>query len=810
MKKENLQEKTQKKTKKTSGQKYAPNGPGIAATWTSSAKDGVGKSLKATSNVSFTIGEGILNEIYYPWEDEACVRDMGLLVADGNTFFSDERTDTVKTVKTLADGVPAYEIITTCKQKRYRITKEIIADPIRNTVMQKVQFQALKGKLSDYGLYVFLTPHLEHQGAGNTAWVEEYKGVPMLFAERNTRALALVCSMPWLKQSVGYIGSSDGWRDVCKNKKMTREYTHAPDGNVGIIGQIDLEKTKGEFVLALGLGTNHFEAAYSARGSVLAGFEEMKTIYMDEWKTWQKKLSSARSRKQVGKLYRMSAAVLRLHEANRIPGAIIASLSIPWGDIRGDKDPTGYHMVWPRDLAESAGGLLALDTTEDPLRILTYLMTTQEKDGHWVQNMRLSGKTNWSGIQMDQTALPILLLDLFLTQGALKKDKLKRYWVTVKDALSFIIKVGPGTQQDRWERDSGLSIFTVATEIAALVAGAEFADAVGEKEIAKYCREVADCWNDHLEDWFYVKDTEMAAEVGAKGYYIRLNPFDSYAEEAKDEILTVRNHLKEDSQILMKEMVSPDALSLVRFGLRDAEDPRILDTIKVIDKQLKVTTPHGDCWHRYFNDGYGEHEDGSPYDGTGVGRAWPLLTGERAHYEIAAGNLNRARELAKDMENFAHYGLFPEQIWDTEDIPEYGLYFGQHTNGAMPLVWAHSEYIKLCASLVDKKVYDMPLCARKRYVDKKNPSQMDIWREDFPTHTLHKGLQLRIQSTEPMTVQWSKDGWKRQKESKMQDSGLGVYYTDIKPDSKSTSLQFRFYREKENQWIDLTHEVRII
>ena len=144
----------------------------------------------------------------------------------------------------------------------------------------------------------------------------------------------------------------------------------------------------------------------------------------------------------------------------------------------------------------------------------------------------------------------------------------------------------------------------------------------------------------------------------------------------------------------MGELVSVDALALVRFGLRAATDPRILNTIKVIDAKLKTDTPSGPCWHRYNKDGYGEDAKGNLYSGAGIGRAWPLLTGERAHYEIAAGNLDKAKELLNTMESFANNSLFPEQIWDTVDIPEKGLFLVKHSGSAMPLTWAHAEYIK--------------------------------------------------------------------------------------------------------------------
>jgi hypothetical protein len=84
------------------------------------------------------------------------------------------------------------------------------------------------------------------------------------------------------------------------------------------------------------------------------------------------------------------------------------------------------------------------------------------------------------------------------------------------------------------------------------------------------------------------------------------------------------------------ELVGTEFLQVVRFGLRSPDDPLILDSIRVVDALLETETPCGPVWHRYNGDGYGEHDDGSPYDGTGGGRGWPLLTGERGHYELAA------------------------------------------------------------------------------------------------------------------------------------------------------------------------------
>lgn len=786
----------------------APGGPGISSRWSPGAKLGIGKAMQASSDVSFTIGQGILNEVYYPWEDEASIRDMEFLVSDGASFFSEEKSDTSHAVRMISAGIPVYVLSNICLRKRYKINKEIIADPIRNTIIQQVRFKAFKGNNSQYQLFILVTPRLGNQGAENTGWAGNYKGVPMLFARRNNRAMALACSFPFLKRSAGFVGTSDGWQDIYQHKKMEWEYGLAENGNVTLTGQIDLERTEGRFVLALGFGHNEYEAAYSARGSLLAGYKETRQKYATEWRNWQRRLASSRlPGGGRNKFFHISASVLRMHEANRVPGAIIGSMSIPWGENRGDEDTGGYHMVWPRDLVESSGGLLALHGREDPLRILTYLMTTQEEDGHWVQNMWLQGRPHWKGIQMDQTALPILLMDLFKTHHLLEGDKFHRYWITVKKALSFLVQHGPFTEQDRWERDSGLSIFTVASEIAALVAGAEFADENEEPEIAAYCRETADCWNAHIEEWFYVNGGAFADKYEVDGYYIRLNLEGASANELKDKNIRVFNHPENACEPPATEMISPDALALVRFGLQPANDIRIKNTLKMIDANLMVSTPGGPCWHRYSMDGYGEHKNGDAYDGTGIGRAWPLLTGERAHYEIAAENMSKALSLIKTMESFADNGLFPEQIWDSEDIPEKELFLGKRTGSAMPLVWAHAEYIKLCRSIKEKAVFDMPLGAQKRYVEENHPSSLEVWRSDHPITKLRSGKTLRIEGPEPMFLHWSSDNWLQVHDTPSIDTGLGIHYVDIP--SVERNVTFTFLNKASGRWMNKNFEVGI-
>ena len=500
---------------------------------------------------------------------------MGMIVTDGSDFFSEEKRQTRNEVAYLEEGVPAFHLVNTCAEGRYRIEKDILSDPKRDTVLQQTQFVPLKGKLADYHLYVLLSPHLGNRGAGNSGQVGDYKGVPMLFAERDGYALALACSVPWLKRSVGYAGTSDGWQDLSAHKQMSWTYTHAPDGNIALTGEIDLNASKGMFLLALGFGRNTSEAGYRALASLEDGFSSARREYVYGWKAWQKHVNPLEKQDHgQGDLYRISTAVLRTHEASRFPGGLIASLSIPWGFAKGDDDLGGYHLAWPRDLVESAGGLLAAGANEDVLRVLHYLQVTQEGDGHWPQNMWLDGRTYWSGIQMDETAFPILLVDLARREKALPKSEENRFWPMVRKAAGFLVANGPVTPQDRWEEDPGYSPFTLAVEIAALLAAADLAEDHKESQTATYLRETADLWNANIENWIYVKDTDLARQVGVDGYYVRISPPD-VAEGASPTqgYVPIKNRPPAQSNEPASAIISPDALALVRFGLRDAKGP---------------------------------------------------------------------------------------------------------------------------------------------------------------------------------------------------------------------------------------------
>jgi glucoamylase len=791
----------------------APGKPGDPAHWARSNKLGVGTALSNASSVWFTICHGTLTELFYPNVDTACTRDMQFLIAARDGFFSAGKTDTYAKIDYLADGVPAYRLTNTCKKGRYSTVSEILADPRRSVVLLETEFRPKKGNASDYLLFPLLNPHLGNQGAGNAAWLSEFKGIPMLFARHGGIALAFACSEPWIKRSVGYVGVSDGWQDVSRHKGMTWSSERAEDGNVALSGEVDLNAARGKFVLAIAFGSDEYEAAHRARASLLQGFAAARDEYVRHWLDWQKdvfKLKGSKTHPQ--NLYHISAAVMRTHESKHFPGAVVASLSVPWGFAKGDQD-LGYHLVWPRDMIETVVGLLAIDKLEDARRVLFYFQVTQESDGHWPQNMFLDGRHSWNGIQLDETAFVILLVGLAKREKALDDNEVGALWPMVRAAVCFLIRNGPTTPMDRWEEQAGYFASTMAVEIPALLVAADLAERAGERELANYLRETADVWNDLVEELLYARGTELSKDVGVEGYYVRFaKPDQLESQAAAAGYVDLRNHEPGKGRVLVAEVVSPDVLCLVRFGLRAADDPRIVNTVRVIDRVLKIETESGPCWHRYTHDGYGEHADGAPYDGTGVGRAWPLLTGERAHYELAAGRHEESEHLLAALESFANdSGFLPEQIWDAENIPHRELYFGRPSGSAMPLVWAHAEYVKLRRSLYDGRVFDTPVQTVERYLKNKTHSPYAVWRFEQKRNFMPAGKVLRIEVRSPATIRWSTNDWTTPLELKTKDTGLGIHVADL-PTRKvpaATTIMFTFFWRDANRWEEKDFRVHV-
>ena len=791
----------------------APGRPGIGPTWSSSAKDAVGTSVVA-SRVWFTVGHGILNEVYWPRVDRPQIRDLGFIVADGAGFWSEVKRDADQDLHTASPGIPAISVVHrhVSYELSLRFCVDNYADVVRieaHLVDRRPDVDEGRSK-SPLRLYALLAPHLGFSGVGNRAWVGTYKGRRMLFAQRGESALAFASDPAPARMSVGYVGASDGWQDFDAHGRMTWTHDSTEEGNVAGMAELDLDD--GRVQLALAFGARPEQAALQASASLAGHFQNDWDAYVEAWSEFARSINAVPGQLEAPEqsLYMTSAAVLRTHEDATEPGATVASLSIPWGNTTNE--PGGYHLVWSRDLVETAGAFVALGSRASAQRTLAYLVATQEPDGHWVQNQWLDGVAYWDGIQLDEAAYPILLVGTLRKSAHLRErdtgaptaDELKDLLTDraldrmVSDAASFLARTGPATAQDRWEETAGLTPSTLAPVVAALVVAATYLP----EPASTYCLELADDWNASIEDWTFASGTALAAKYGVDGYYVRIAASEVGAGAPISTGVRLRNVPPDRAVVPGDTVIGTDFLALVRFGLRRADDPRILSSLVVADALLRSETPNGPVWHRYNGDGYGEHADGRAYDGAGIGRGWPLLAGERGHYELAAGR--DARPYLETMRRMASSGgMLPEQVWDTDDIPSRSLLRGQPSGSAMPLVWAHAEFIKLARSIALGHPIDRPEPAWHRYQGVVPAAIRATWRFSAPRASMRVGRRLRLEVLAPTRVRASLDGWRTWVDLEARDTGLGVWLVDVADSDRVPSggaVDFTFWWPEAGRW----------
>jgi glucoamylase len=774
----------------------------MAPRWSHSNKDGIGTAYSADSRLWFTLWRGIVTEVYFPTIDMPQLRDLEFLFTDDGSFFHEEKRDlTPTTERTEADAL-SYRIRSEGPESRYRLHKTVLAAPHLPCLLVRSRLEildsSLQGKLR---LFVLAAPHLNVGGWNNSATVREIFGRDVLIAEKDGVALALGADRPFRKASVGYVGESDGWTDLHAHRAMTWEYDQAPDGNVALTGELDVDAPEG-FTVGLAFGT-HVAAAVSALFQGLGvPFDTARQRFLAQWeRTTRRDALHAPPVKPRGDLFDASRAILLAHEDKTYPGAFIASLSIPWGSSKGDEDAGGYHLVWVRDLFHAATGLLACGIHEAPLRALIYLATRQQPDGGFPQNFWLDGRPYWQGIQLDEVAFPILLA------GKLQRmDRLLEFDPTpmVLRAAHFLIRHGPPTQQDRWEELGGYSPSTLAQTIAALTVAAQFARRAGMDDTATFVEEYADFLDAHIEAWTVT--TRGTLVPGIPHHYVRIRPAsvddpDPYEGPDLGEVHLSNIPPGTPADYPAREIVDGGFLDLVRLGLRRPDDPVIINSLRVVDRVLKVETPYGPVWRRYNHDGYGETADGGPFQEFGVGRAWPLLTGERGHYELARGG--DPLPYLHAMELFAtSTGLLPEQVWDEADRPDVHLELGRPTESATPLVWAHAEYVKLRRSVADGEVFDRVPEAVDRYLRPHAARPIrEIWKFNRQCARVPLDSLTRVVAQVPFRLHVSRDAWASVEDRESRPTEIGLHYVDLEPlGSLGRAWEFTFYWPLADRW----------
>ncbi len=782
--------------------------PGLPPRWTSSEKESVGTAYSASSRVWFTVSHGILNEIYYPTIDRPQVRDLGFLISDGETFFHEEKRDLDRTFAYIDPEALGVRIVGHDPLGRYTLTKEIISDPHQSTVLIHVRLDGEEDFLSRLKVYALLAPHLEVGGTGNSARVIDVGGKRMLLAWKDITSLAMTADCGFTKASCGYVGSSDGWQDLNQNFKMDWEFDQALDGNIAVMGEIDVALHR-EFTVAVGFGRGHHAALAGTMQSLATGFPAHLERFTAQWHRAKGPTQLVSASNDQGRLLRISHSILLAHEDKTFQGAFIASASIPWGQSKGDDDLGGYHLVWTRDMVQTATALMAVGRQETALRALVYLACSQRQDGGFSQNFWVNGTPYWSGMQLDEVAFPIILAWRLWKQNALGNFDIFPF---IERAAGYLVRFAPVTQQERWEENAGYSPSTLAAVITGLICASELVKAHDAPDLANFYAVFADWIESNLEAWTVTNDGVLLP--GVSRHYMRIRPpcpGDPFfnPEVGEGRIRMANRGPREKSVYEAREIIDHGFLELVRYGIRPANDPLIVDSLKVVDAILKVNTPYGLCWRRYNHDGYGQQHDGGPYDGWGQGRAWPLLTGERAHYELAAGN--DVRPMIAAMERFSSSGgMLPEQIWDAPDLPDMGMLLGRPSGSAMPLAWAHSEYIKLLRSVEDGQIFDRVESVERRYRFRTRMLPIEIFKRDHIVQRMAAGKTLRILDASRFRVLWTEDAWLTSHTQESKHVGASGNYADIPVDkAMQGAISFTFFWPEENRWEGKNYDVQV-
>jgi len=721
----------------------APNEGSSTGYWSSGIKQAFGtayetydtkteysaKSSSAPlSKVWFTAAQGVLTEVFWPTIDAAQVRDNQILVSDGQHFFFEERTMAKTKVEWIRPGVPLFKVTNEDPQGRFKIEKEIFADPDRDVIIQAVRIERRDAKLK---FYVLHNPAVSNTPRGDSAEAVAQGDNAGLYAWQADQAQALIANIPFARATAGFEGSpSDGFQDIRRDYRLDSEFTTAKNGNVVLTAQLDVPESTESFgfILALGFGST-VPNARSVAKSALAAWTDSRERYQQQWLAYLKTLKALGKNSPSGdSLYLNSAALMKSMEDKTYPGGFVASPSVPWGLHRSDNSDqpweakskkhmvSGYHVVWPRDLFQMATGFMAIGDPRSAIASLNYLRQVQygpedgewhygpyqrSRDGSFPQNCWLDGENNWGGLQLDEVGMPIVLAFRLWKDGHIR---LADYWDMIRRAGDFVLEFGPWSPQERWEEIFGLSPSTIAAEIAGLKAGAFLADAMGDRIRAKKYFAKAEEWLDSSEAWMFTK----TGKHGDGKYFVRVEAANSFFQIWNPDDDFTLNLANGAGTWREKDVVDAGFLEWVRFGLMGAKNESIRGSLPEVDSTIGVDLPGiGTGYRRYLGDRYNYDESTNQQT---LGMPWPLLTGERGHYEIAAALADG--KSAVEVESLADGYLasiekmatpsymIPEQIWDS------GLKMGKPTGAATPLGWAHAEYVKLLRTKSDGRVFD--------------------------------------------------------------------------------------------------------
>jgi glucan 1,4-alpha-glucosidase len=737
----------------------ATDGPGAMSHFDLARKDCVGTARNTRSKVWFTVANGVLSDVYYPTNDNTNNETLQYVVTDGSTFTDLQTRDMTYTVTAPDDRAPTCRVTATAKSGRYQIVTDYLTDPHRNTVLMHTRFVPLRGKRSDYKLYVRFDPTLNGNGGGtpnagaDSGTVATNAGHQVLVGSdpvTTTNAAnrdygqpvfsALDSDDGFLEVSNGFAGQpSDGLTQLDAAHKLTADTTDAANGNLVQTARIDLSRWD-DFTLALGFGSDQATALAAAHDSLRKPLYDIAHDYADGWHRYNCRLVAPRrphgvsGRDWDGLLdeYYTSADYVKAAEDKTFPGAEAAALTSPWGQAVAAGDPNNpgtyfgsYREVFARDLYEAWTSMFLAGDRRTARDMTEFLFERQQQaDGSMPRNSLTNGKPAPDSFnnQLDEDSYPLIMA---LAVGLTDHDF---YMNHIAPEANFVAAHGPIGGPERWEEQDGYSPSTISAEIAGLLAAAEIADRNRDGASAKLWRGVADEFQRHLKQWTLTTNGPLSAQP----YFIRLS-------KTGDPNAAVQYNVGNGGPTLdQRSVIDAGFLEYARLGIFKPSDQDIVNSLPVVDATIAKSTASGQGFLRYNGDGYGDgfHDttglpDGHPWapGNKGTGHVWPVLSGERGEYEVSRGQLSAAVDRLRFMRNTAAgVGLIPEQAWDAPDlaaspfgtdptVASIGFKNGKPAGSAAALTWSAGQYVRLMLDVSAAKVLDRPSYTVKRYID---------------------------------------------------------------------------------------------
>jgi glucoamylase len=670
---------------------------GMTPNWSSARKTQVGTSYSRESKLWFTNVDGILSEIYFPTIDTAQIKDSQILVSDGKSFFADEKYDTHHQVNVDHPSI----VVLKNHHPKFSITHTYSTLRDKDVLVDEITIVALE---DDLDFYLLVNTALNKTGYGDSGYADK----DTLHFWENETNLYVQSNLGFKQTSIGYVGVNDGHMDIRTNYKLDQGNSYLENGNLAGTAQLNIPRKAGAYTVYITYGLNTHEVISEKE------LQTSKSIYKNDWDRYFSKLKMPQFiSKTQENLYLRSLYTLKVHEDKINPGALIASLSKPWGEETYEYPGVftgGYHMVWPRDHYHVSLALLLSGDIETPKNALGFLKRIQYQSGTWnFNNQRIIPKKGafpqnvwtdlnefWGGLQIDQVGYPIhLFWQVYNRLGARDKKALsKEYKQMVYDAAEFIFNYGPWSAQERWEENFGISpsSFSVATS-ALLIASKVLKD-------PKY-KDTAHQWlnkeNDNIHSWTFT----TKGEYGDGNYYVRVAGCANYIANWNPNDGSTCTVANSGERVPMTKILDQGFLKLALLGLVPANDWRIKTSLAKINEFIRVDFKNKySGWYRYSFDAYGENKKG---------RLWPLLSGEHGRYAIERytdGDLSWEQALPivdnilESYEFFANEGnMIPEQVYENTGIG---------TGGATPLAWSHAEFIKLLWSKNNKLNVENP------------------------------------------------------------------------------------------------------